>query len=327
MACYVPVIDLPYMLRGMLDYKTWAALMASGVINQSELSGRLNAGDFVQVPTINTVADFSRTDVTSSAAASATAAATQDDKAVVLRSHSLNSYTNYNEVSAGENFDALLSASVGEKLAKRVCSTIFLQLSAAADAIDSPSANCHVKDLGDAAVTVQALRQGKMKMGDAADDLTTLVMHSSVYSDLLYDMIATYKIDVVGGQAIIAGKLSGLLGIENLVITDLVRTQNTGTGTSTDDRFDTFMLGRDAIWFGYQASPEVKVFNNITVTNDPTYLRVNAHYVGHPRKMAWTGSTASPSDSDLVGSNYSQKSEDHREIKIVKIISNGGQYA
>lgn len=325
MAIYVPTIQTGQLLAGMLEQKTWASLMASGVLDQSELPPLAQGGDFVTVPRLQNIADFVRTDVTSSSAASATAAATNDAKAVVLRSHSLNSWTDYQEKSSGADVGANLSRSVGEKMAKRASTTMFYSLSGAVDAIDSPSANCHTLDLGDAAVTADKIRIAKYKMGDEADALNTLVIHSAVWKDILYDLMNTYKIDVVSGAVVVSGKISGLLGVQNIIVSDLVRTQNTGTGTTTDDRYDSFLLGSGALYFGYQASPEVKVFNDITVVNDPTYLRVNAHYVSCPKGLAFGGS-ASPADSDLYNaSNWTQKVESHKELRIVKIVSNGGQ--
>jgi len=325
MAIYVPTIQTAQLLAGMLEAKTWSQLMAAGVLDQGELPPLAQGGDFVNIPRLNNVADFVRTDVTSGSSASATAAATNDAKAVVLRSHSLNSYTDYQEKSSGADISANLSRSVGEKVAKRAAQTMFYSMSGGIDAIDSPSANCHTLDLGDAAVTVDKIRLAKYKMGDEADGLTTLVVHSAVWKDLLYDLINNFKIDVLGGAVVINGKISGLIGVENIIVSDLVRTQNTGTGTTTDDRYDSFLLGSNSCYFGYQASPEVKVFNDITIVNDPTYLRVNMHFVTSPRGLAFGGSV-SPADSDLYNaSNWTQKVESHKEIKAVKIISNGAQ--
>ena len=326
MAIYVPTIQTPYMLRAMFENKTWAAMVASGFIDFGVLDNYVRTGEYVNIPKFNLMGDFVHGDITSGSALTFDRLSTTNDKAVILHDVSPNSYSAHDVMQSGENFGALLGTSVGEKVAKRMVGQVLRLLNGAIDGIDTPSSNCHTQDVGTGGLTIQNIRTAKYLMGDAADSLNTLIVHSKVWKDVLYDAIANYKIDVVGGQVINNGKLNGLLGIENIIVTDLCPTSGVGTGTTTDDDYSSFLVGAGAVAAAFQRQPTQEVFEDITPVSTLVKVKVGMDYCLHLRGMAW-GSTANPTDSNYGNaSNWNEAYEDHREVKAVKLISNGGIY-
>ena len=312
------------MLRAMFSNKKLAQLLATGVVALGELDEAQKGGDYVNVPRVNLSADFARIDVTATSGASFTDVATTDDKAVVLRDYSGDKYSKADLARSGEQLGLLVSASVGEKLAKRILQQFARMTSAVIDQIDTPSADYHTLDATSNALTLNYFRQGRQKMRDAADDLNTCWIHSQVWGDLMYDLYTNYKVDVVGGVLINNGRLESILGIGNFVISDLSTNSGVGTGTTTDDRYHTILLGPGAIQLAFQKDVDTESDSDIDAPSSRIKVKHTVHYILHPKGMKWN-STANPTDAAYgTNSNWDEAYEDHRQVKLVKIISNGG---
>ena len=327
MAVYVPTVHTEVLLQGLFETKTWAALVASGVLDLDTLADHVRAGDALDVPRLDHAADFERVNIGSTTPLSPTHISTTDDQAVVLRDTAVNEFYAHDLVRSGEPLDVRLSRSVGEKLAKRLTQQLFRVLPGALDAVDSPSTDCHVKDATGSAITVGAIRQAKQLLGDEADALTTLVLDSLVWGDLLRDLTENYKIDVVGGQVINNGKLQGLLGLQNIVVTDLIPVTAYGASSAGDDQHHTFLLGPNAVYFAYQRVPQAETQKNVLNPSTVFYVKTSMDYVLHLKGVKWTGST-NPTDAALAtASNWDVAYGDHRDVKAAKLITKGGVYA
>jgi hypothetical protein len=327
MAVYVPTVHTEVLLQGLFESKTWAALLASGVLDLDTLADDARAGDAVDVPRLDHAADFARVDLASSTPLTPTHLSTTDDKAVVLRDTSVNEFYEHDLVRSGEPLDARLSRSVGEKLAKRLTQQLFRVLLGALDAADSPSTDCHVKDATGSAITVTAIRQAKQMLGDEADALTTLVLDSLVWGDLLHDLTENYKIDVVGGQVIHNGRLQGILGLQNILVTDLCPITPYGASSAGDDQHHSFLLGPNAVYFAYQRAPRTETQKNVLSPSTLFYVKSSMDYVLHLKGVKWTGD-ANPADADLADDeNWGVAYGDHRDVKAVKLITKGGAHA
>jgi len=329
MAYFVKTIETDVMSRKMLENRIWSALIASGCIEYGALERFVRqGGSFVTIPKRNKVADLERVDISSASALSPTAMSTTSDKAVVLRDVSFNSYLKHDAMLSGDNISAGISADYGEKVAKRLIKQTSNVLTGAIQAIDTPTSNCHVKDLGNAALTAQAVRQAKYLLGDAADDLRVMLLHSKVFSDLLRDTSVTYSsLDSVSGTTVITGRVPGMFGLDMFIVSDQCYNSNVGTGSSGDDRYHTYLLGANSVQIGWQAGPEIEVDKDITHPSTKNLVKITADYVVHLAGVAYTGS-ANPTDATIqTASNWNEAYEDHREVPAALIISNGNVYA
>jgi len=329
MAYFIKTIETDVMSRKMFENRIWAALVGSGCIEYGALERFTKlGGEYVVIPKRNKIQDLTHMDHTSGSALTFTRMSTTDDKAVVVRDASANSYKKHDELLSGDNIMVGISGDYGEKVAKRLVKQTCNVLTGAIQAIDTPSANCHVKDLGNAALTAQAIRQGKYLMGDAADELRIMLLHSKVFSDLLRDTSVTYSsLESVSGTSVITGKVPGMFGLDAFIVSDQVYTTNTGTGSTGDDRYHTYLLGANAIQIGWQKNPLVETDEDITQPSTLVRAKITADYIVHLAGVAWA-STANPDDSGLyTASNWNEAYEDHREVPACLIISNGGVYS
>ena len=195
---HIPTPNLGYMVAGTLDEPKWAGINAANMLQLSGIDGLpARAGDTVDIPVFDRPSDFARVDITSDSDLTATALATSDGKAVVLRDAQLDKFRAHDEIRSGENFNQLWNMNRGQKAAKRFLEVLQKVLSGSIDAIDVPSANSHVFDGGTAAITVAMVRKTKRLMADHADELRTMIIHSDVWDDLLKDLFSTYQFDRV----------------------------------------------------------------------------------------------------------------------------------
>lgn len=329
MAYSIKTIETDVMSRKMFENRIWSALVGSGCIEYGALERFVRqGGEYCVIPKRNKIQDLAHMDHTSGSALTFTRMSTTDDKAVIVRDVSANSYKKHDELLSGDNIMAGISADYGEKVAKRLIKQTSNVLTGAIQAIDTPSANCHVKDLGNAAITAQAIRQAKYLMGDAADELRVMLMHSKVFSDLLRDTSVTYSsLESVSGTSVITGKIPGMFGLDAFIVSDQVYTTNTGTGSTGDDRYHSYFIGQKAVQIGWQKNPLVETDEDITQPSTLVRAKISADYLVHLAGVAWN-STANPDDPDLqTASNWNEAYEDHREVPAVLLISNGGVYA
>jgi len=326
MALYIPTIQSAYVLDSLFSDPKWTQLMSSGVIDFNTIQAAFGAarnGDYVNVPQLIQSSDFGRADITTNGDGTFTAAATNDDKAVVLRDYAGNSWQKSDEIRSGENFLDKYSRTAGNKLAKRLLGQVGNVLNGAVDAITSPGTKAHTEDHTGSPITVHMVRAAKARLDDQGGNLNTALIHSHVWFDLVKDLQGYNNLDIVGGEVIRSSRLAEIMGISNWIISDDMPNVAAGFSTDDDNIYSTFLLGPESIYFAYQHDPEVELDSNVVRVSTVRYMKISMDYVLHCRGLAWGGS-ANPADADLATyTNWGYKTEDHRNIKAVKILSAG----
>lgn len=315
MALYTPVFQTSYFLSRLMDTPKFAQLLASGILDMATLDsfGPI-VGDYVNIPKQIPVADFARTDLTDSTAKTGTAVGADNQKFPLLWSDTLSTYRDSDVARTGENFDALLSGRVGEKLAKRALQQFGLVMNGS-----TPAA--HTLDKTGSAPTVDFIRQAKYLAGDNADEFTTLVCHSNVWSSLVKDMLATYSANPSIAGVAFDGRTAAILGLSNIIITDQVPASFGSYASGGDDLYSTFICRPGAIKFGYQHNPTPDTWRDIRIPGNMNYFKVQMSYTMGLEASTWTGG-ANPIDTDLSNTgNWSTAYEDAREVGAIKILS------
>ena len=310
------------MLQALIDNQKVSDLLASGAVQESpELSALLaqRGGDFVDLPKFDLGASFARYDRTStSASLSFTSAATTDDKAVVLADVKDDTWLRDDILRSGnENFSAAFGHSIGEQFARRLLGQLARMTSAAITKVDTPNANEHVHDVRSATATVAGRDVARYKMGDNAEALNTIFLHSRVMKDLISDAYTNFSVDVFGAGLMFNGKTRALLGIENFIVSDNATNSGFGSGSTGGDSYDAVLMGPGAVTLIFQRSPTVE--EDVDITNASTKINVKAttSYALHPRGIKWTGG-ANPTDNNFgSAANWDEGYSDHRNVKLV----------
>lgn len=343
---YIPTIQTQYFEAGMLDAKTWAALLATGVIDTQTLESEIAknhgsfGGDFVNMPEHDRFVDFSRQDITSDSEATPTKVGSTDDKAVVLRAYGLQSWKRSDMIRTGEAFEPNLSRSAGEKVAKYMTARLADSLVGCMQAMDTPSADVHTKNIFTSqggtpttgALTVQAVRQAKNLLEDEQENLETMWLHPDTWTDLLRDMSVTYKeLEGVGAVVINNARPNAVMGVDNIIVSNQAPTSFVAGGSSSSQgaiRYHTYFFGRGAIAYAAQKEPEVESEDQVRVPTTVRNMKVSMSFVAHPRRVAYAAAGANPTAATLrLGATWNEAYQDHRDVQIVELISNGGVYA
>lgn len=163
---------------------------------------------------------------------------------------------------------------------------------------------------------IQAMR---MKLADAYNQLTTIVMHSNVFNDLLLDGLTTYKIETVGGYSIVTGDPRAL-GMRYVVVDDpSLRVTNGGNFV----KYRTFLFGPGALRCIYQQRLRIEAERRLDF--EAPYWRVlaNFDFAPHLHGTKWTSATANPDNATLAtAGNWDESYNDHREVLAVDFEHN-----
>jgi hypothetical protein len=199
--------------------------------------------------------------------------------------------------------------------------------SAALDKVDTPTADCHILDRTTNNLVIADVNTARFKLADRATDLDTMFMHSRVWLDLTADAAATYKIDVFGGEVLNNGRTRGIFGIRNFVISDLATNTGFGSGTTTDDRYHSILSGPGAVQLSFQKMLRGEEDVDITPASSVVNIKVSMDYILHPRGIKWTGG-ANPTDANYgSNANWDEGYNDHRQVRLVKVISHASTTA
>ncbi len=320
---WTKTVEVPLMLEGMFNQRTMSQLLASGVLDPDTLAVTATGGDSVKVPRQPLAADFERTNIGSTSDLSPTHVSTKNDVAVVLRDHSINEVAKHDSIRTGADMSANLALSLGDKMAKRVCTMLFKGLIAA---IQGLTTSHTVDSTSETAVTVGDIRKAKLRLGDYGDDLQTLIMPSEMWGDLLRDLIENYKIDTVGGVVVNNGKLQSVMGISNIIVSDLV----------PDDQFDIssdtvgpiLLCGPNSLYFAFQRAMEIEYQKNILKPSTLEYIKASMDYVVSAKGSTFDAGVTNPTDAQFGSSgSWSQGATDHRECMYAMIVAKGGVYS
>lgn len=342
MALFVPTIDSGYVRLGLIDgtdpnvsadNAAFNALRAAGVLayNPEGLANLKNGGDKISVPSFIDPPDFVHTDVANPTnSISPTTVDASTDVAITTHDNQLVAFDNADAVRAGADATREWSMKTGGKMAKRAFTQLMRVAIAAVDAVDTPTSDCHTTSIwtGSATgkTTVAQLQTTKALLGDAASRLTTLVLHSKQYFDLLTDLRTTYGAIVpVSAQVIQNGAINGILGLSNIIVSDLVPTIAGGTGQNA--KYSALLLGPNALWYGIQR--DLVVTPQVIVNTEVTRHLIKAEYaaVQHLRFVKWNAGTTNPSDSALFTTSnwdegfYVTDTTQHKRVLCAKLVT------
>jgi hypothetical protein len=179
----------------------------------------------------------------------------------------------------------------------------------------------HVLDITsetDTKISGKAVLDAKQLMGDAADDLTLIYMHSAVFTELQKQQLIAY---VQPANANI--RIPTYLGYN--VICDDSAPVTLGTGGAADV-FTTYLLSRGCIQRG-TGTPVgfvgTETFRNAKKSVDELYNRQAK--VLHPKGMSWNAASnalaaETPSNSELAtGTNWVRAAAESKQVGMVAL--------
>lgn len=198
---------------------------------------------------------------------------------------------------------------------KRIVMSILKGVFASASMAD------HILDItGDAEpkVTAKAILDAKQLMGDAADDLTLIYMHSAVYTELQKQQLITF---VEPSEAKV--KIPTYLGY-NVICDDSAPVEFGENGAK--DKFTTYLLSRGCIQRGV-GTPAGFV---PTETDRDKKKSIDILYnrqakVLHPKGMSWIGSAnivdETPNNTELAtGTNWTRAVAESKQVGMVALV-------
>jgi hypothetical protein len=311
-------------------------------------------GDFVQMPRLNDISSFVRRDIsTTGQTRSFTNMGSVLEKGVILHDDAADAYPIGEQAFTGAPFMMAWHNRVGVHFARRVKQNMYRVAKAAVEACDTTdgttaSADIHISDVYSsttaALMTVARLQTAMSKMGDAAGQLSVAVMHSVCWNNFITDLTANYKIDTVAGYIINRGGITDVnlqleiqksmlgriafceaLGLIILVDDDISSISMTGSTYTYKTKYETLLLGPGALSFQFQRELILAQDTDIKDARGTTQLlRAEADYMVHLNGVKWNSATANPTDVQLgTKSNWDEVYTDHKEVKCVKLITNG----
>lgn len=298
--------------------------MASGAVDVATLDITKKGGEFVNIPKYVQAASFTRVPIGTVSAASFTAFSTNDGKVPVLRDSSNNKWYKHQLALAAEDFGQKTAMTIGNKLACRMINVFDYS---SQGLINTATGLAHLNDITGAAtktLNVLAVQEARAKMGDQADQLHTMVLHSKAWNSLIKDLISTYKYaGVWSGEMINRGDIETLLGVRNIIVTDCLTPEAGATSSAGDDAYYTWLLTDGAWYSAYQQEPYVDMWEDPTNGDTIHYEKIALDYVAAPRAAYFN--TANPTDANLLTSGlWSTAYEDHRNLGICAVKSLNG---
>lgn len=298
-------------------------------VNNPAFHSSLNkGGQYIDLPYFPDIASLiSRRDLSSTSAPSDLDLTGAEDKAVILRRKA--GPVKFTEdifvrgVSV-RNAEDEIGRQIGNAAALDVRKSLLRVVTAALEEVDTPTANCHISDIYSdttkANLTYARLNLGRMLLKDAYDRLTTIVMHSNVFYDLVGDNIANYKIENVGGATIVTG-IPQAFGMRIVVVDDpSLRV------AVTDEyfKYKTLLLGRDALSLIYARTLHISAERRLDFEAPYWRILANYDYAPHLHGMAWNTATGpNPADADLeTPANWLEAYTDHRDVLAAMIVHN-----
>lgn len=160
----------------------------------------------------------------------------------------------------------------------------------------------------------------KQTMGDAADALTAVVMHSVIHTELQrQNLIAS-----VPNSAQDIG-FGVYLGRYTVIVDDGVPVVMNGSNPV----YTTYLFGRGAIGYGEGSPSEPTYVTRDEAAGNGEGMEVvgnRKHYILHPRGIRWTeaaDTAVSPSDAELANATNWQRVYDRKKVRFVAIKTNG----
>jgi hypothetical protein len=170
----------------------------------------------------------------------------------------------------------------------------------------------HTNDQGSTDITSDMVIDTTQKLGDNADKLSGIIMHSAVYAKLQKDSLISFIRDADNNIM-----FSTYLG-KRVIVDDSVETSGSGATT----QYRSYLFAPGAFAYGIGAIDNATEVDRDTLAGEDILIN-RQHIILHPRGCRWTGSPsgASPTNAELATStNWSLVFADEN-IGVVCLIA------
>jgi len=169
----------------------------------------------------------------------------------------------------------------------------------------------------------------KNKLGERAEDLTTIAMHSDVYAYLQQVGALTFSTSSMssgsgiewggGGINLRADQVAFYLGMK-VVVDDLIAPDTSGDNAL----YPVYLMGAGSVMEGVQQ--EFRVESDRNILSKQSVMSWDHHYLMHVMGTSWlgaSGATDNPPNSDLVkAANWDMVYQTSKIIPVVKCVVN-----
>ncbi|KKL87447.1 hypothetical protein LCGC14_1934620 [marine sediment metagenome] len=228
-----------------------------------------------------------------------------------------------------EQWNGNIGQQFAETQFKTIRNNVIAAAVAAVDSVDTPTANCHIKDVARGAasgakvpITASYLNQFLALMKDHREDIELFVMPSAVFADLVGDQIANFKVDRVAGTLLYTD-VPAAFG-RRVLVAD-VPALETSLTSSYYTKYTVLGLGAGALTARIVADSLVDVDRDLDTESVRNILRKDywVDYFLRAIKWAPSGSTPNPTDAQLAtAANWDEEYDDHRDCPLIKLVVN-----
>ena len=333
-----------------------ASDLVGNVVEIDRTGSYIGTGEYMDLQRIGETSAPVRRDIsTTSQTRSYSEMSNFQERGVVCHCDVADKFPEGNKTFAGLDFQKFWASRVGLHFARRAKQQLYRVAKTAIEVADTTdgstgSADIHISDQYSSTVnqtmTFTRLQDAKAKMQDAAGQLTCCVMHSTPWNNLVKDGISNYKIENVAGRILNSGMItdSGLrrlvrqsitqriahcesLGMTIIIDDDISSISMTGSTYTYKTKYETLLLGPGALVLSYQRGLDGAIYIDRDMTDArgvTTLMRSELDYCPHLRGIKWNSATTNPTDTQLgTKSNWSEVYTDHRQVRCVKLITNG----
>jgi len=165
-------------------------------------------------------------------------------------------------------------------------------------------------------IGAEAIIDAAYLLGDAADKLTAIAMHSAVYARLLkLNLIDT---EPTNEQNIGWGTYLG----KTVIVDDGCPVAD---GAVSGKKYTTYLFGMGAIGLGEGAAPVPTETDRDSLAGDDVLIN-RRHYILHPRGVKFTDASvagSSPTNAELANPANWERVYEQKNVRLVKLVTNG----
>lgn len=307
----VPEVFTPYVIRRTAELSN---LVQSGIIASNPILDQLitGGGTTIQMPVFN---DLSGDDeVMGETAATVGGITTSKDVAAVLYRIKAWGATELAACLSGADPMKAIGDLVAQYWVRREQKTLINLLEGAFGAANMSGLVSDITSATDTAISANAVLDAKQLMGDAADNLTAIAMHSATFTKLQKDNVIAF---IPAAESKIS--IPTYLGYR-VIVDDGLPVNTTGA----TKKYTTYLFAQGAIGRGEGTPANLTPVETDRDSLASTDILINRRaFVLHPQGMKWQAASiagATPSNAELAtGANWTRVA-DVKKMGIVKLV-------
>ena len=307
----VPEVFTPYVIRRTAELSN---LVQSGIVASNPILDQLitGGGTTIQMPVFN---DLSGDDeVMGETAATVGGITTSKDVAAVLYRIKAWGATELAACLSGADPMKAIGDLVAQYWVRREQKTLINLLEGAFAASNMSSLVSDITSATSTAISANAVLDAKQLMGDAADNLTAIAMHSATFTKLQKDNVISF---IPAAESKIS--IPTYLGYR-VIVDDGLPVDTTGAA----NKYTTYLFAQGAIGRGEGTPATLTPVETDRDSLASTDILINRRaFVLHPQGMKWQAASiagATPSNSELaIGTNWTRVA-DVKKMGIVKLV-------